>query len=278
MPELGKALAGILKKARKENPAYEAAFKGFVTVCRGSLNPNLSEAAVEEMLVQHLLTERILRMIFDIENFRERNVIAADIEKVIATLSAKHFRRDDFLKALDPFYLAIEHAAGTFQDFTEKQKFLNIVYERFFQGFAVKQADVLGVVYTPQPLVEFMVASVEHVLGEHFQTSLESKGVHIFDPFTGTGNFIVNIMQPEHISGAALKHKYLNELHCNEVSLLPYYVASMNIEHAYYERTKQYEPFEGICLVDTFETVEKEQGEFDIFNEANSERVKRQRR
>ncbi|MBA3385811.1 MAG: DNA helicase, partial [Chthoniobacterales bacterium] len=170
IPQLGKALAAILKKARKENPRYEAAFQGFVNLCRGSLNPNLSEAAVEEMLVQHLLTERILRKIFDIENFRERNVIAADIEKVIATLSAKHFRRDDFLKALDPFYKAIETAAGTFTDFTEKQKFLNIVYERFFQGFAVKQADVLGVVYTPQPLVQFMIASVEHVLGEHFDT------------------------------------------------------------------------------------------------------------
>ena len=142
VPELGKALAAILKKARKENPKYEAAFSDFVTVCRGSLNPNLSELAVEEMLVQHLLTERILRKIFDIENFRERNVIAADIEKVIATISDRHFRRDDFLRALDPFYLAVETAAETFTDFTEKQKFLNIVHERFFQGFAVKQADV----------------------------------------------------------------------------------------------------------------------------------------
>ena len=161
-----------------------AAFTGFVTTCRGSLNPNLSEAAVEEMLVQHLLTERILRKIFDIENFRERNVIAADIEKVIATISDRHFRRDDFLRALDPFYLAVETAAETFTDFTEKQKFLNIVYERFFQGFAVKQADVLGVVHTPQPLVQFMIASVAHVLREHFGTSLDAKGVHILDPFT----------------------------------------------------------------------------------------------
>ncbi len=275
VPKLGEALADILKKARKENPAYAVAFAAFVSTCRTSLNPDLSEAAVEEMLVQHLLTERILRKIFDFENFRERNVIAADIEKVIATLDARNFNRGDFIKALNPFYLAIETAAATFQDFTEKQKFLNIVYERFFQGFAVKQADVLGVVYTPQPLVQFMIASVEHVLAEHFQTSLDAEGVHIFDPFTGTGNFIVNLMQ--RISGASLKQKYADELHCNEVSLLPYYVASMNIEHAYYERMKQYEPFQGICLVDTFETMEKEQSEFEVFNEVNSERVKRQR-
>ena len=153
VPELGAALAGILKKERKENPGFTAAFAAFVATCRTSLNPTLSEAAVEEMLIQHLLTERILRKTFDIENFRERNVIAADIEKVIGTISDKYFRRDDFLKALDHFYVAIEHAAEEFKDFTEKQKFLNIVYERFFQGFAVKQADVLGVVYTPQPLV-----------------------------------------------------------------------------------------------------------------------------
>ncbi len=275
VPELGRRLAAVLKKARKENPAFAGAFAEFVTTCRTSLNPNLSEAAVEEMLVQHLLTERILRKIFNIEDFRTRNAIAADIEKVIGKITEKHFRRDDFLQALEPFYLAIETAAGTFQDFTEKQKFLNLVYERFFQGFAVQQADVLGVVYTPQPLVQFMIRSVEHVLREQFDTSLDAEGVHIFDPFTGTGNFIVNLMQ--HISGAALKRKYAGELHCNEVSLLPYYVASMNIEHAYYERMGQYEPFEGICLVDTFETVEKEQAEFEIFNEVNSERVKRQR-
>jgi len=195
VPQLGKALAAILKKARKENPKYAAAFSAFVTVCRGSLNPNLAELAVEEMLVQHLLTERILRKIFDIEDFRQRNVIAADIEKVIATLTAKHFSRDDFLKALDPFYKAIETAAETFTDFTEKQKFLNIVYERFFQGFAVKQADVLGVVYTPQPLVQFMIASVVGIPKSSFhrKSSLDRQStltlrlsvnrLHLFDRY-----------------------------------------------------------------------------------------------
>jgi len=148
------------------------------------------------------------------------------------------------LKALDPFYKAIETAAETFTDFTEKQKFLNIVYEWFFQDFAVKQARRARcrLFYTPQPLVQFMIASVEHVLREHFDITLGAKSVHIFDPFTGTGNFIVNMMQSEHIPGSALKHKYTHELHCKEVSLLPYYVASMNIEHAYYERMQHDKP------------------------------------
>jgi predicted helicase len=117
--------------------------------------------------------------------------------------------------------------------------FLNTVYERFFQGFCVKVADTHGIVYTPQPLVNFMVASVEKILKAEFGKTLADKDVHILDPFTGTGNFIVNIMR--HIPKSALPHKYANELHCNEIMLLPYYVASMNIEHAYWEATGKYE-------------------------------------
>jgi len=121
-----------------------------------------------------------------------------------------------------------------------------------------------------------MVASVEHVLQTEFKTSLAEKNVHILDPFTGPGNFIGNLMRV--IPKTALPHKYREELHCNELMLLPYYVASMNIEHAFWDATGSYEAFEGICLVDTFETAEKEQRQFDIFNEANTERVHRQRK
>jgi predicted helicase len=137
-------------------------------------------------------------------------------------------------------------------------------------------ADTHGIVYTPQPLVNFMVASVEHILKTTFKTSLADENVHILDPFTGTGNYIVNIMR--RIPKAALPHKFTQELHCNEIMLLPYYVASMNIEHAYYEATDKYAPFEGICLVDTFQTLEKEQGELSFFNEKNSARVERQKK
>jgi predicted helicase len=275
MPELGEKFGKLVKAERAENPKYAAAFADFLQLCRASLNPNLAEPAVEEMIIQHLLTERIFRRIFKIGDFMQRNVIAVEIEKVIKALTARKFTRDDFTKPLDHFYVAIEQAADTITDFSEKQKFLNTVYERFFQGFCVKVADTHGIVYTPQPLVDFMVASVEHVLQTEFKSSLADKNVHILDPFTGTGNFIVNIMR--RIPKAALSHKFREELHCNEVMLMPYYVASMNIEHAYYDATGKYEPFEGICLVDTFETAEKQQREFDIFNEANTERVKRQK-
>ena len=276
VPELGKNFAKLIQKERQINPKYQTAFAEFLRLCRASLNPNLSEAAVEEMLIQHLLTERIFRKIFDIGDFMKRNVIAAEIEKVIDALTSKSFSRDHFTKPLEHFYIAIEQAAETITDFHEKQKFLNTIYEEFFQGFCVKDADTLGIVYTPLPLVNFMIASVEYALREHFNSSLSENNVHILDPFTGTGNYIVHLMQ--RIKPTALQHKYAQELHCNEIMLLPYYVASMNIEHAYWEATKKYEAFEGICLVDTFETAEKQQGEFDIFSEANTERVKRQRK
>jgi predicted helicase len=274
--ELGENLVRLIRAERQTNAKYRTAFAEFLDLCRVSLNPNLSESAVEEMVIQHLLTERIFRKVFDIGDFMQRNVIAQQIEKVIEALTSRAFSRDAFVKSLEHFYIAIEKAAETISDFSEKQRFLNTVYERFFQGFCVKVADTHGIVYTPQPLVNFMVASVEHVLDAEFATSLKSRDVHILDPFTGTGNFVVNLMQ--RIPKSALAHKYREELHCNELMLLPYYVASMNIEHAYWEATGSYEAFEGICLVDTFETAEKEQRVFDIFNEANTKRVDRQRK
>lgn len=276
VPELGASLQKLIHDQRQTNKAFIAAFAGFLSLCRGSLNPNLSEAAVEEMIIQHLLTERIFRKVFDAADFTQRNVIAQEIEKVVAALTSRAFSRDGFVKRLDHFYTAIEGAAATIHDFTEKQTFLNTVYERFFQGFSVKVADTHGIVYTPQPLVDFMVSSVEQVLKKEFGKSLADRDVHILDPFTGTGNFIVNIMR--HIPKTALPHKYAEELHCNEVMLLPYYVASLNIEHAFYEATGNYEPFDGICLVDTFRTLEPPQSEFDFISEKNSERINRQRK
>ena len=287
VPQIGASLKKLIENERQTNKKFIAAFEDFCSLCRGSLNPNISIEAVEEMIIQHILTERIFRKIFDVADFMQRNVIALEIEKVIAALNSRVFSRDDFSRSLEHFYGAIENAAATITDFHEKQNFLNTVYERFFQGFCVKVADTHGIVYTPQPLVNFMVASVEKILTAEFGKTLADKDVHILDPFTGTGNFIVNLML--HIPKSALPHKYANELHCNEIMLLPYYVASMNIEHAYYEATGKYEPFEGICLVDTFQTINgkmayygfnerHEQEEMAIgFNPENTKRIKRQK-
>jgi predicted helicase len=243
-------------------------------LCRQAINPNLSEDAVETMLIQHLLTERIFSKVFDNREFSRRNIIAAEIEKVIDSLTSKHFSRGAFLKDLDYFYRAIEDNAKNAKDYSEKQTFLNTVYERFFQGFSKKEADTHGIVYTPQPIVNFMVRSVEEILKKEFGKSLSDKEVHILDPFVGTGNFITRVMQE--IKKTALPYKYANELHCNEIMLLPYYIASMNIEHAYLEATGEYKAFEGICLVDTFELAEASQA--GLFTAENTARVEKQKR
>ena len=273
VPALGKRLAELIAEQHETNPQFNTAFTAFYQQCRDAINPNLSQAAVEEMLIQHLLTERIFRTVFNNPDFTRRNIIAREIENVIDALTQRAFSRGDFLKVLNPFYKAIEKAADLCKDFSEKQNFLNTVYEQFFQGFSVEVADTHGIVYTPQPIVDFMVKSVEHILKTEFNRSLSDTGVHIIDPFVGTGNFIVRLMRD--ISGAALEQKYRDELHCNEILLLPYYIASMNIEHEYFERTRTYLPFEGIALADTFELLEERQ--MKLFTQENTERVERQK-
>ena len=275
VPDLARGLVQIIGDAHATNASFKRAFASFFALCRESLNPNLSEAAVDEMLVQHLLTERLIRTIFDSQDFTRRNVIAREVETVIDALVSRAFNRPAFLKRLDPFYLAIESAAQTIADFSEKQRFLNAVYERFFQGYSVKAADTLGIVYTPQEIVDFMCASVERVLKDAFGKTLSDPGVNILDPCTGTGNFVVNLLR--RIPSRELHRVYTTQLFANEIMLLPYYVAALNIEHAYYERTGVYEPFDGLCFVDTLELAEDSERQFAFMTEENTARVERQK-
>ena len=275
VPQLAQALEQLIAKERTY-PHFREAFTKFAQVCKVSLNPQLTDEAVQKMLVQHILTERLFRRVFDNPDFVRRNAIAIEIEQVIDKLTARSFNREKFLGGLDRFYKAIEDTAGSIEDFSEKQAFLNKVYESFFQGFDEKTADTHGIVYTPQPIVRFMVKSVDEILQREFGKSLGDKGVHILDPFVGTGNFILNVMR--HIPKTRLPHKYANELHANEVMLLPYYIASMNIEHEYAELTGEYHPFEGLCLVDTFELAEPEQASFSVMTEKNTARVEAQKK
>ena len=262
-----------IEQRYETDPAFKKSFFDFYETCRTSINPELSQDAVEEMLIQHILTERIFRTVFDRSDFTRRNIIAREIENVSDVLMREHISRDAFLGRLNPFYIAIEQAATLCKDFSQKQHFLNTFYEKFFQGFSEDVADTHGIVYTPQPIVDFMVNSVAHILKTEFGRSLSDTGVHIIDPFVGTGNFIVRLMRD--IQGTALEEKYRYELHCNEVMLLPYYIASLNIEQEYFQRTGAYLPFEGIALADTFELLEPDQGE--LFTRENTERVKKQR-
>ncbi len=273
VPHLAKEMMHHIEERYDADTDFKNAFNGFYDTCRSAINPNLSRTAVEEMLVQHILTERIFHRVFQHSDFKRRNIIAREIEKVIDILTSDKFSREESLSALNPFYDSIENAAKNCHDFTQKQHLLNTFYEQFFQSFAEDVADTHGIVYTPQPIVDFMVNSVSHILKAEFGVSLSNKGVHIIDPFVGTGNFIVRLMQD--IQTTALQHKYQHELHCNEVMLLPYYIASLNIEQEYYQRTRSYLPFDGIALADTFELLEDKQ--MQLFSQENTDRVEKQK-
>ena len=273
---LGQRATHLIQNELQQNPHFHEVFTTFHQHCRDSINPNLSTAAVEEMLVQHLLIERTFRTVFNNPDFTQRNVIAREIANVTQVLMERMPSAGEFLKPLDRFYDTIERTAADLKDFSQKQHFLNTVYEQFFQGFSVDVADTHGIVYTPQPIVSFMVKSVEQILQTEFNRSLADRGVHLIDAFVGTGNFIVHLMREiGDKSKIALMDKYAEELWCNEVLLLPYYIATLNIEHEFYVATERYRPFEGICLVDTFDLAEGRQAE--LFAPDNTQRVEKQK-
>ncbi|RKU23516.1 hypothetical protein C6500_01230 [Candidatus Poribacteria bacterium] len=203
VPDLASRLKTLIEQRHETDPTFKKAFTDFYDTCRTSINPELSQDAVEEMLIQHILTERIFRTVFNNSAFTRRNIIAREIENVVDELIRQAFSREEFLKPLDRFYVAIEQAAMLCKDFSQKQHFLNTFYEKFFQGFSEDVADTHGIVYTPQPIVDFMVNSVTHILETEFGRSLSDTGVHIIDPFVGTGNFIVRLMRD--IQGTALE-------------------------------------------------------------------------
>jgi len=285
VPELAGALLAIIEREYQQNKKFIAAFDTFAELCRQSLDPKITTDVIKEMLIQHLLTERLFSTVFDNPDFIRRNAIAAEIEKVIDALTSRSFNRHEFLKSLDRFYKAIEGAARSVDGWLERQHFLDTVYERFFQGYSVKRADTYGIVYTPQEIVDFMCASIDEVLKREFDTSIAEPGVQIIDPCVGTGSYIVNLLH--RIPNHRLKYKYENDLFCNEIMLLPYYIASLNIEHEYYSRMGEYEPFEGICFTDTLELAEQLHSDKDkrevltqpnlFLVEENTKRVQREK-
>ena len=273
IPDLSQSLREHIVEAHQKNKKFRDAFAAFMILCRSSLNPELSSEQVDEMLIQHLLTERLMRNLFQNPEFTQRNVIAAQVQGVIEALASSSFSTAEFLRKLDPYYAVIERAGANLSHFTEKQDFLNSVYEQFFQRFSPEIADTHGIVYTPREIVDYMCNSVESALKEEFGYTLASPEVVVLDPCTGTGNFIVNLI--ERMPGRALAEAYRNRLFANEVMLLPYYVASLNIEHAYYERMREYEAFPGLCFVDTLDLAEGQQRE--LFSAANTQRVDREK-
>lgn len=273
VPQIASELLVKVREAYKLGEDFTKALDAFMEVCRRALDPQIEQETVEEMLVQHMLTERIIRKVFD-EDFVQHNPIAFEVEQVITVLTSRHLNRVQFLGPLDNHYKAIEMSATNLR---EKPDFIDEIYERFFQRFSVRIADTHGIVYTPKEVVDFMCVAVHEALMNEFNLNLGDEGVEVIDPCTGTGKYVVNLIQSVSQSNPrALRSFYQNRLFANEVLLMPYYIAGLRIEHTYYEITGGYEPFRGLSFVDTLDVGRSSLENLKYIDEENARRVAKQ--
>lgn len=261
-----------------ENPANtqeQAAFNAFAAELRDDLNDSITDDEIIEMLAQHLVTKPVFDALFDEYSFASHNPMSKAMQGVLDALHEHHLAKE--ADTLEKFYASVRQRASGIDSAQGKQKIIVELYDKFFRNAFPKMTERLGIVYTPVEVVDFILHSVNHLLQQEFGQTLGSKGVHIIDPFTGTGTFITRLIQSGLISDKELPHKYQHEIHANELVLLAYYIAAINIEAAYHsEVLDDYTPFEGICLTDTFQMYEKE----DLVDELlvdNSARRKRQK-
>ncbi len=278
IPKVTETLRGIIIAQEKTNPKFVKESESFLKLCHDSINPEITNEDVREMIIQHILTEDIFNTIFDETQFHRENNIAHELQKVIETFFTGNIRRVA-LSTVQHYYQTINAAAAGIADHHEKQKFLKVVYETFYKSYNPKAADKLGVVYTPNEIVRFMIESTDKLLNKFFNKSIEDNGVEILDPATGTGTFICDII--DYIKKDKIEYKYQEEIHANEVAILPYYISNLNIEYTYKQKTGIYKEFESLCFVDTLDNLSfhfrgKQGNLFEPFTEENSKRIKRQ--
>lgn len=278
LPRFAEALHKRIEEAKSNNRKFVEQLNRFYEVCRESLNPAVTVSQIEEMLAQHLLTERIARRVFHYDRFRQNNAIAHELENLVDAFLGDALSRDDYMRGLNHYFAAVERRAANIYDISEKQDFLTKVYEPFLNVYSPRDADRLGIVYTPQPIVRFIVNSVEAALNEHFNKSLADEGVHILDPCTGTGNFIIAVLEKIHeLRPSALEYKYQHEIWANEILLLPYYIAGLNIHNTFHELTGKHVECPGVCFTDTLLLNQvKQQLDMVGLSEENARRVKAQ--
>jgi predicted helicase len=281
LPAVLKALRDMIGAAERDNRAFHQAAISFLKHAQETINPKVVAADVREMLIQHILTEEIFSQVFDDSNFHRQNNVA----KKLYALENTFFKgkvKHDTLAVLRPYYAAIRSAAALVSSHHEKQHFLKTIYENFYKVYDRKKADRLGVVYTPNEIVRFMIESADWLCQKHFGKSLIDKNVEILDPAAGTGTFITELIEHFRGQSAKLKYKYLEEMHANEVAILPYYVANLNIESTY-AVINGYDEYPNLCFVDTLDNTaalrayKGQQGElFGAVSEENVARIRRQ--
>lgn len=277
IPKVTETLHSIIEEQEQKNSDYKKAAQSFLELARQSINPDITENDVQEMMVQHILSADIFNTIFDEPHFHQENNIARELNKVIDTFFTGSTRRT-VLGSIQHYYQTINAAAAGIADHHEKQKFLKVVYENFYKAYNPKAADRLGIVYTPNEIVQFMIKSTDYLLHKHFGKTLADKNVEILDPATGTGTFICDII--DFLPKNKVEYKYKHELHANELAILPYYIANLNIEYTYKQKTGNYAEFESLCLVDTLDNngfiYAGKQGSLFSVSAENALRIKKQ--
>ena len=277
-------IEALLKTSQKaknsDKQGFAHIFAEFLESMQKNINPSIDTEEAISMLAQHTITQPVFDALFENYKFSKSNPVSISMGKVISHLEELGLKSE--IQKLEGFYKSVHDRASGVDNLAGKQKVITELYDKFFSTAFPKVSEKLGIVYTPIELVDFVLRSTHEVLQKEFQSSLGGEGVHILDPFTGTGSFIVRLLQnQELLPKEALERKYKKELHANEIMLLAYYIASINIEEAYHQRSKQdYEPFSGIVLTDTFQISENEnkQGRLDKLFPANSQRVEDQKK
>jgi predicted helicase len=304
-------IAAIVKNERKAREEFDRYLSGL----RKNINPSVTDQDAIEMLAQHIITQPVFDALFENYSFAKNNTVSKSLQGIIEVLNEKTKKEDT--EKLDRFYVSVQKRAGDIDNAEAKQKIIVELYDKFFRTAFPKVTEKLGIVYTPVEIVDFIIHSVEDVLQKEFGRSMSDENVHILDPFTGTGTFVTRLLQSGIIKPQDLERKYTRELHVNEIVLLAYYIASINIENVYHDLLKiaepyntvfyedealyaadsaqtidffkknktkkkdmEYMPFPGICLTDTFQLGETGEGE-NLFSEIfpqNSKRVLEQRK
>ncbi|WP_194421468.1 DEAD/DEAH box helicase [Microbacterium abyssi] len=256
-----------------ENKLIHEEFEAFTEGLRLNLNPDITHDDAVQMLSQHLITQPVFDALFEGYAFSENNPVSQVMNRMVEVLDGQNLENET--DKLEQFYESVRTRAAGIDDAGAKQTIVKELYEKFFSTAFSKTSEKLGIVYTPNEIVDFIIHSVEDILKDEFGSSLSDEGVHVLDPFTGTGTFMVRLLQSGLIKQTDLARKYRYELHANEIVLLAYYVAAINIEETYHSlQGGNYVPFDGIVLTDTFQMFEDDDKMDDLgVFAANNDRV-----
>ncbi len=264
-----------IAKLVNDGGLHQQAFDGFLKGLHKNINPSITPNEAVEMLSQHIITKPVFEALFDGYSFVKNNPISVSMQTMLDLLEDQSFDKDT--ETLQKFYESVKSRAGGIDNAEGKQKIIVELYDKFFKSAFPKMVEKLGIVYTPVEVVDFMIQSIDDILKKEFGRSISDENIHILDPFTGTGTFMTRLLQSGLIKKEDLERKYTQELHANEIVLLAYYIAAINIENTYHDilNAAEYKSFEGICLTDTFQLGETDASEI-MFSEMfpqNSDRV-----